>query len=963
MKRRVLQSAVVAGILGLAVCALVYVPNGRLGVLEAPGGSLRVLSRPGLHLRHPWFAALSLYPAGAIPLEGRVQVSSREGAAVELHYALSPRLMEGGLEPIHRRSAGRTPEEFLRQTVDEVARAYAAGQPLPALLVPGAWRPLRRALEAALESRGVWLGADSRLDWEPPEPPGAEAARAALRARVQDTGLNVLLVGLDGADWDWIDPLIERGRLPTLARLKQEGAWGRLRSDHPMLSPLLWTTIATGRSPDQHGVMDFLMRDPETGRMVPISASFRRVKALWNILTDYGVGSDFVAWWATWPAERIDGTLVSDRLSYSLFPLADAQTVPEATTWPEAYLEEIRPRLITDRDITYADIRRFVEISEAEFRQIRSRIEAEPRAAYQDPVNHLTRILAATRNYHAIALDLLEHGPRRLTAVYYQAIDEVNHRFAHFAPPRMDRISAEEFRRYSGTVERIYEYQDELLGELLEKAGERAVVIALSDHGFANGAARPRDFTPSIEGRPARWHTLYGIRILKGPVVKRGALEEGKLVDVAPTVLRLLGVPLSRELEGKVWEEALDASFLRRHPTQAVDTYEQAGRPLMTASGGGPGAGGAELVESLRSLGYIGEAQAAEALSAPTGGAGGPVARREEPGRTAGAAPVGAVASYHSNLASILLGKGDLDGAEREFRSALSKEPKFGPAFGGLAEIAQRRGRHDESLRLILQGIEQGPDPDDALFIAATRAYLKLKREGEGAERFAAMVDRLPLRAAPRICRGILLLRAGRGEEAERVLREALEVDPASLSALQELFDLYEEQHRLPELERALQAALERNPRSVVLRNWLAWVRSARGDAAGAETYFRAALRDDPENLETLSNLGSLLIDLNRSAEAVEVLGRAVAREPRHWQSRVNLIIALGKASRLDEARQVFEGAEPNEREKTKMLNALAYACYLNGDEQRALENVQRSLTIDPDQPEARRLLDTLGGG
>lgn len=960
MRRRWIAAAAAAvAVLALAAAALVYVPDGSRGVLEGRDGSLRILLRPGLYLRRPLFAPLSTYPAEPLRLEGRMGVVSREGSAIDLRYALAARLMDGGLEALHRARAGRLLEPFLRQAVEDTARHEAAAQPLPALLSPGARRALREALEKALEPIGIWLEPEGWLAWTLPEPPVNEAERAALHARVRSTGVKVLLVGLDGADWDLVDPLIQAGRLPVLAGLKRGGAWGTVRSEMPMLSPLLWTTIATGRPPEVHGVMDFLMRDPDSGRVVPISSSFRRVKALWNIVSDFGVGCDFVAWWATWPAERIDGTMVSDRLSYSLFSFVEQQAAPFGTTYPEEYLQEIHPRLISDRDIAYREVRRFVDIGEAEFRAARDWAARDPAAAYTDPVNHLTRILAATRNYHIIALDLLTRGQPPLAAVYYQGIDEVNHRFAHFAPPRMDRISAEEFRRYSGALEHFYEYQDELLGELVSRVDASTVVIVLSDHGFANGGERPRDFTPSIEGRPARWHTPAGIRILKGPVVKPGGAGEGRLYDVVPTVLRLLGVPLARDLEGKVWESALDAEFLKRFPSDSVDSYETLGRPLSVTASTGDRAGDAEFAAALHALGYIGgEEAAAVGAPAPAPGLASPAS-----GSPAGAAPAGATPSYHSNLASILLHKGDVEGAEREFKAALAQVPHFGPALGGLAEVQQRRGRNEEALKLILEGLDSSPDPDDGLFAGAARLYMKVKRPAEGAERLAAAARRFPRRAAPRVCQGILLLRAGQQAQAEQVLREALQVDPGSVIALQELFELYREQGKLPDLERALLDALERTPRSVPLRNWLAWVRAARGDPAGAERYFRDALQEEPDHQETLANLGSLLIDNDRAAEAVEVLQRAVGREPRHWQSRVNLIIAFGRAGRIEDARKTYDGAQDKERGKPELLNALAYAYYLNGEVEHARETVKRSLAIDPDQPEAQRLLDTVGGG
>mgnify|MGYP001333022098 CR=1 FL=1 len=68
----------------------------------------------------------------------------------------------------------------------------------------------------------------------------------------------VLLIGWDAADWKVINPLLERGELPALQRFMDEGAWGNLATLHPILSPMLWTSIATGKRPQKHGIHGFI---------------------------------------------------------------------------------------------------------------------------------------------------------------------------------------------------------------------------------------------------------------------------------------------------------------------------------------------------------------------------------------------------------------------------------------------------------------------------------------------------------------------------------------------------------------------------------------------------------------------------------------------------------------------------------------------------------------------------------
>ena len=103
--------------------------------------------------------------------------------------------------------------------------------------------------------------------------------------------------------------------LSNFARLMNGGAWGDLRSYDPMFSPLLWTTIATGKPPTQHGIADFLVRDPASGQRRPISSEFRKCKALWNIFGDLDRESGWTAWWASFPAEHIRGVMVTELLA------------------------------------------------------------------------------------------------------------------------------------------------------------------------------------------------------------------------------------------------------------------------------------------------------------------------------------------------------------------------------------------------------------------------------------------------------------------------------------------------------------------------------------------------------------------------------------------------------------------------------------------------------------------------
>jgi hypothetical protein len=214
-------------------------------------------------------------------------------------------------------------------------------------------------------------------------------------------------VGWDGADWLMIRPLLAQGKLPNVAKLIRGGVSGELRSQEPLLSPLIWTSIATGKTVAEHGIADFLVTDPESGKMVPISSAARRVHALWTLLPAFDKSSDTVAWWATWPAEPVHGTMVTDRVAYQLIDIGAAAQDPTGKVYPDSAWPQVEDELVTAEDVGWDMMHRFVDITPQELEEHWSSLPSERRE--EDKVNHLRKILAATLSYQAITLSLLEH--------------------------------------------------------------------------------------------------------------------------------------------------------------------------------------------------------------------------------------------------------------------------------------------------------------------------------------------------------------------------------------------------------------------------------------------------------------------------------------------------------------------------------------------------------------------------
>ncbi len=251
-----------------------------------------------------------------------------------------------------------------------------------------------------------------------------------------------------------------------------------------MASPLIWTTIATGRTPVDHGVADFQELDPKTRARLPISGRSRQVPAIWNLASAKGMTVGVVGWWATWPAEKVNGFFVSDRAAPVLFD-------------PEALSKSACPHLAGRRSPTasassgrregtpaYEDVSQALRVSTARS----STTSVAERKDLADPITGYRKILGVTRAYGRIALDLYDREGPQLLMVYFQGTDEIGHVLGRYPSRRSCRRSP---RRTSG------KYKGGVVGALRQRpdrhpgrAGlqapqkDGATLLLVSDHGF-----------------------------------------------------------------------------------------------------------------------------------------------------------------------------------------------------------------------------------------------------------------------------------------------------------------------------------------------------------------------------------------------------------------------------------------------------------------------------------------------
>ena len=210
-----------------------------------------------------------------------------------------PRPLARGGARVRGRRAG-----LARRSGARPARDPSPGRGSP--LVRMAFMRLRRLPLLTLMA-GISAGCGSRKAPAPAasRPSPVEQSDVETRATPPSGGgTRVIWLGLDGLDPEWMDRLSAQGKIPNWSKLVSEGASAKLSSFMPILSPLVWTTQATGVGPDVHRVLDFQEVDPASGEKVPISGRSRAVAAIWNVASAAGRHVGVVGWWATHPAKR-----------------------------------------------------------------------------------------------------------------------------------------------------------------------------------------------------------------------------------------------------------------------------------------------------------------------------------------------------------------------------------------------------------------------------------------------------------------------------------------------------------------------------------------------------------------------------------------------------------------------------------------------------------------------------------
>ncbi|WP_179316646.1 alkaline phosphatase family protein [Winogradskyella undariae] len=368
----------------------------------------------------------------------------------------------------------------------------------------------------------------------------------------------VLLIGWDAADWKIIGPLLAKGQMPSLKKLIDKGVYGNMATMNPPYSPMLWSTVATGKTPDKHGVLGFLELMPDLKGVRPVTVKSRKSRALWNIFHNQGLKSNLVGWWPSFPAEPINGVVVTDKFQKVNINPNKKSPIVEGTIHPESLVESLHDLRVHPSEITEAHILPFIPKA--------GEIDQDKDQSLQT----FSKIMAENVSLHAAATNLMRTTDWDFMGVYYDFIDHFCHAFMKFHPPKLGPIPKKIFELYNDCVLSAYRFQDMMLGRMLELTDDDTTIIVMSDHGYESGNKRILEM-PKYQAAPSLEHRQFGMFVAAGPNIKKNEKIFGLgLVDVAPTILHMFNLPIGKDMDGKI---ALDI-FENIKPPKFIDSWE-----------------------------------------------------------------------------------------------------------------------------------------------------------------------------------------------------------------------------------------------------------------------------------------------------------------------------------------------------------------------------------------------------
>lgn len=397
----------------------------------------------------------------------------------------------------------------------------------------------------------------------------------------------VFVLALDGLDWTLLNQFIQEGKLPTFRMLKEYGTYGRMDvTKERLTSPVLWTSVASGKHSTKHGIVDFVDK-----KGVAVTSNMVKTKRIWEILSDANFLTCVVGWFVTYPAIKINGFMVSD-----LFNQEDA-------FYPQEIKEEFPTVNINDK------LQNFSPFKFNKYYQIKYRENSPEWVRHHLYKTRFLYVLHRDERLTQFCVKLFKKHSPDLTLLYLQGTDYTSHAFWRFMRPNefskvekfdYDKTSDEDIRYFGKIIEKYYVYFDSVIKDVIDLLNKDFILFVISDHGFQRiSEKRIIDNGPIMARFLSGDHSPEAVFMAYGENIKRGmAVEDISIFDIAPTILNIFNMKIGKDMDGKV----LAKIFKCPNPQTFTETYECNERGEKEAI---ETPDNAEIIERLKGLGYL----------------------------------------------------------------------------------------------------------------------------------------------------------------------------------------------------------------------------------------------------------------------------------------------------------------------------------------------------------------------
>lgn len=403
----------------------------------------------------------------------------------------------------------------------------------------------------------------------------ARSLGALIEVPAAERQARVTVIALDAGSLELITNAAAEGRLPSFGRMLDAGAVAHLATIRPTSAEAVWTAVATGKLPQKNGVraaaLYRLAGRPGSAplQLLPdfcfasglirfgilkeerLTSSSLRATSLWSILSGAGIPVGVVNFPLTHPAPEVRGFVVSDAFAAAV----EAADFGGANSlYPPDLKAEAMQALASMPGAGPAVLESIAE---------RHRVPARADRAYQS----LQRALSLTH-------------PTQVSVLRFASTDPIGHYFLRYAmPSRFGDVTDDERRRFGGVLETHYALVDEAIGRAIDTLGPDDLLFVVSGFGIEPLGVGKRvlerligdpEVSGTHEAAPDGFVMAFGASVARDRQLRRASV-----VDVTPTILYFLGLPIGRDMDGHARVDLFQPAFTSQHPMTFVPTYDR----------------------------------------------------------------------------------------------------------------------------------------------------------------------------------------------------------------------------------------------------------------------------------------------------------------------------------------------------------------------------------------------------